>query len=119
MLTVALHHIHGVEAVLAARHQVGHRRFFSAQGFDQCAKFSLRVADQDVVIGVIRVEHEERNQFLCTEGFACAGYAQQKGRLVQKVRLVAHDEVVGNGVLSKINAAFILDLLHLEGNEHR
>ena len=119
LLTVALHHIHGVEAVFAARHQVGHRRFFSAQGFDQCAKFSLWVANQDVVIGIIRVEHEERDQLLGAEGLARAGYAQQEGRLVQEVRLVAHDEIVGNGVLSKVNAAFILDFLYLEGDEHR
>ena len=118
LLTVALHHIHGVEAVLAARHQMGHRRFFSAQGFDQCAKFSLRVTDQDVVIGIIRVEHEECNQLFGTEGLASARYAQQEGRLVQKVRLIAHDEVVGNGVLSKVNAALILDLLYLEGDEY-
>ena len=98
---------------------MGHRRFFSAQGFDQCAKFSLRVTDQDVVIGIIRVEHKERDQLFGAERLACAGYAQQEGRLVQEVRLVTHDEIVGNGVLSKINAAFILDLLHLEGNEHR
>ena len=118
MLTVALHHIHGVEAVFAARHQVGHRRFFSAQGFDQCAKFSLWVANQDVVIGIIRVEHEKRDQFFGAEGFTRTGYAQQEGRLVQKVRLVAHNEIVGNGVLSKVNAAFILDFLYLEGNKH-
>ena len=97
---------------------MGHRGLFPAQGFDQCAKFSLRVADQDVIIGIIRVEHEERNQFLCTEGLARAGDAQQEGRLVQKVRLVAHDEVVGNGVLSKVNAALVLDFLYLKGDEH-
>ena len=118
LLTVALHHIHGVEAVLAACHQMGHRCFLPAQGFDECAKFSLRVANQDVVICVIRVEHEERDQLLGAEGLARAGDAQQEGRLVQKVRLVAHDEVVGNGVLSKVNAALILDLLYLEGNKH-
>ena len=54
LLTVALYHIHGVEAVFAACHQMGHRRFLPAQGFDECAKFSLRVTDQDVVICVIR-----------------------------------------------------------------
>ena len=118
LLTVALHHIHGVEAVLAACHQMGHRRFLPAQGFDECAKFSLRIANQDVVIGIIRVEHKKRDQFLGTEGLARAGHAQQEGRLVQKVRLVAHDEIVGNGVLSKVNAALILDLLDLEGDEY-
>ena len=118
LLTVALHHIHGVEAVLAACHQMGHRRFLPAQGFDECAKFSLRVTDQDVVICVIWVEHKKRDQLLGAEGLARAGDAQQEGRLVQKVRLVAHDEVVGNGVLSKVNAALILDLLDLEGDEY-
>ena len=118
MLTVALHHIHGVEPVFAARHQVGHRRFLPTQSFDECAKFSLRVADQDVIIGVIRVEHEERNQLFGAEGFTRTGYAQQEGRLVQEVRLVAQDQVVGNGVLSKVNAALILDFLHLEGDKH-
>ena len=119
LLAVALYHIHGVEAVLAARHQMGHRRFFSPQGFDQCAKFSLWIANQDVVIGIIRVEHKERNQLFGAERLARARYAQQEGRLVQEVRLVAHDEIVGNGVLSKVNAAFILDFLYLEWNEYR
>ena len=64
------------------------------------------------------MEHEECNQLFGTEGLASARYAQQEGRLVQKVRLIAHDEVVGNGVLSKVNAALILDLLYLEGDEY-
>ena len=65
------------------------------------------------------MEHKKRDQLLGAEGLARAGDAQQEGRLVQKVRLVAHDEVVGNGVLSKVNAALILDLLYLEGDEYR
>jgi hypothetical protein len=36
---------------------------------------------------------------------AGAGNAQQKRRLVQEVCLVAHDEVVGNRVLTEINTA--------------
>ena len=62
LFAIALYHIHGVEPVFAARHQVGHRRFLPAQGFDECAKFSLRVADQDVVPLIIRVQHEEGDQ---------------------------------------------------------
>ena len=30
-----------------------------------------------------------------------------------------HDEVVGDGVLSEVNAALVLHLLHLKGHEHR
>ena len=62
---------------------------------------------------------KERDQLLGAEGLATAGYTQQEGRLGQEVGFAAQEEIVGNGVLSKINAALILDFLYLEGNEHR
>ena len=39
--------------------------------------------------------------------------------LVQKVCLVAHDEVVRNRVLTEINTALVHDLLHLERHQNR
>ena len=119
LFAVALYHIHGVKTVFAACHQMGHRSLFPPQGFHQCAKFPLWITNQDLVIGIIRVEHEKGDQLFHCKRFSGTGNAQIKGRLVQEIRLVAHDEVVGNGVLPKVNAALILDFLYLKRNEHR
>ena len=97
---------------------MGHRGLFPAQGFDERAKLTLRVADQNVIVGIIRMEHEEGDQLLYRKRFACAGNAQIKGRLVQEVRLVAKDQVMGDGILAKVNAALVLDFLYLKGDEH-
>ena len=48
-----------------------------------------------------------------------AGNAQQKRRLVQKICLIAHDEIVGNGIFTEVNSALIHDLLHLKGHQYR
>ena len=81
----------------------------------QRGKLALGIADQNIVI---RVEHEEGDQFLYRERFARAGHTEDKRRLVQQRFLIAHNEVVGDGVLAEVDAALVHDLLHLEGNEH-
>ena len=53
------------------------------------------------------------------KGFAGAGNAQQHHGLVQQVIHVAENQVMGNGVFTKIDTARFLNLLHLEGHEHR
>ena len=91
-------------------------RRFLAQSRRQRTKFVFRIADQHIIGGI---ENEKSDQLLGTERFARTGHAQQERRLVQKIRLVAHDEVVGDGVLSEVNAALVLHLLHLKGHKHR
>ena len=81
----------------------------------QRGKLALGIADQNIVI---RVEHEEGDQFLYRERFARAGDAEDKRRLVQQRFLIAHNEVVGDGVLAEVDAALVHDLLHLEGHEY-
>ena len=96
-----------------------HGSHIPAQRLTKRPKFIFGIADQNIVVGVIRMQHQEGDQLFGAEGFTSPRYAQQKGRLVQEVCLVAHDEVVGNGVLPKINTALVLDLLHFERNEYR
>ena len=115
VLAVALHHIHGVEPVLAACRHMDDRADVLAHSLHQRGKLALRVADQNIVVGV---EHEEGDQLLGIERLAGAGDAQQKGRLIEQVFLVAHDKVVADGVLSEVDTALVHDLLHLKGNEH-
>ena len=91
-------------------------RRFLAQSRRQRPKFVFRVADQ-YIIG--SVENKKSDQFLSAERFARTGHAQQERRLVQKICLIAHDEVVRDGVLSEVNAALVLHFLHLKGHEHR
>lgn len=38
--------------------------------------------------------------------------------MVQQIGLVHHDEIVADGVFSKVDAALVHDLLHLKGDEH-
>ena len=91
-------------------------RRFLAQSRRQRTKFVFRIADQHIIGGV---ENKESNQFLGAERFTRTGHAQQERRLVQKICLVAHDQVVGDGVLSEVNAALVLHFLHLKGHEYR
>ena len=116
VLAVAVHHIHGVQAILAARRHMNDGRRFFAQSRRQRTKFVFRIADQHIIGGV---ENKESDQLLGAERFARTGHTQQERRLVQKICLVAHDEVVGNGVLPEVNAAFVLHLLHLKRHKHR
>ena len=115
VLPIAVNHIHGVQPVPASgrnsdnRSEIAHR-------LHQRRILAFGVADQDIVIGV---QHEEGNQLLGREALAGAGNAQQKRRLVQKVCFVAHDEVVGDRVLTEIDTTLIHDLLHLERHENR
>ena len=89
---------------------------FLAQSRRQRTKFVFWIADQHIIGGV---ENEKSDQFLGAERFARTGHAQQERRLVQKICFVAHDEIVGNGVLPEVNATLVLHLLHLKGHEHR
>ena len=116
VLAVALHHIHGVEPVLAACGHMNDRADVLSHSLHQRGKLALRVADQNIIVGV---EHEEGDQLLGVEGLTGAGNAKQEGRLIEQVFLVAHDKVVADGVLPKIDTALVHNLLHLEGNEHR
>ena len=116
VLAVAVHHIHGVQAILAARRHMNDGCRFLTQSCRQRTKFVFRIADQHIIGGI---ENEKSDQLLGAERFARTGHAQQKRRLVQKICFVAHDEVVGDGVLSEINAALVLYLLHLKGHKHR
>ena len=90
-------------------------RCFLAQSRRQRTKFVFRVADQ-YIIG--SVENKKSDQFLSAERFARTGHAQQERRLIQKICLIAHDEVVRDGVLPEVNAALVLYFLHLKGHEH-
>ena len=93
-----------------------HRGGLPAQGLTQGAKFVFRVADQHIVL---RVENEKSDLLLGKKGFAGTRHPQLERRLIQQIGLVAQEQVVGDGVLSKVDAALVLDLLHLEGHEHR
>ena len=91
-------------------------RRFLAQSRRQRTKFVFRIADQHIIGGV---ENKKSDQLLGAERFARTGHTQQERRLVQKICLVAHNQVVGDGVLSEVNAALVLHLLHLKWHEHR
>ena len=115
VFTVPIHHVHGVEPVSAAGRHTDHRAEI-AHSFNKRRVFSLGVTDQNIIVGV---QNEEGDQFLCRERLTGTGDTQQKCRLVQKICLIAHDKIVGNGVFTEVNAALIHDLLHLERYQHR
>ena len=85
-------------------------------GLHQRGVLPFGIADKNIVLGV---QHQEGHQLLGGEGFAGAGNAQQECGLVQQILLVAHDEVVGDGVFPEVDAALVHDLLDLKGHEHR
>ena len=115
VFTVPVHHVHGIEPISATGRHTDHRAE-TTHSFNKRCVFSLGVTDQNVIVGV---QNEEGNQLLCRERLTRAGNAQQKRRLVQKICLIAHDEIVGNGIFTEVNAALIHDLLHLERHQHR
>ena len=116
VLAVAVHHIHGVQTIFAACRHMNDGRRFLAQSRRQRTKFVFGIADQHIISGV---ENEKSDQLLGAERFARTGHTQQERRLVQKICFVAHDEVVGNSVLSEVNTALVLHFLHLKGHKHR
>ena len=85
-------------------------------GLHQRGVLPFGVTYQNIVLGV---QHQEGHQFLGGEGLAGAGDTQQECGLVQQILLVAHDEVVGDGVFSKVDTALVHDLLDLKWHEHR
>ena len=85
-------------------------------GLHQRGVLPFGVTYQNIVLGV---QHQEGHQLLGGEGLAGTGDTQQERGLVQQILFVAHDEVVGDGVFSKVDAAFVHDFLDLKGHEHR
>ena len=116
VLAVTLHHIHGVQTVFAACGYTDDCADVAAHRLHQRGKLALRVTDENIIIGI---QHEESDQFLGRKRLAGTGNAQQECRLVEKVRLVTHNQVVGNGVFPEVDTALVLNLLHLKGHEHR
>ena len=114
VLAVAVHHIHGVQTVFPASGHPDHGADI-AHRFNERGVLPLRVCYENIIV---RVENEERDFLLDTERLAGAGNAQPEGGLIEQVCLVAHNKVVGNGVLPEVDAAPVHDLLHLKGHEH-
>ena len=112
-LAVAHFHIHSVDPI-GTTHGIANDR--AAQCFHQRAVLTLRVKDDNVIIGG---QGDSNNQELGKEGLARAGNAQQHHGLVHQIVHVAEDQIVGNGILPEVNAPRLLNLLHLEGHEHR
>ena len=111
--TIAVFHVHSVDPIGAAHGIADHR---AAQCLDQRRVFSLRVQNDDVIVGG---QGDGNDQQLGKEGFAGTGNAQKHHGLVQQVVHIAENQIVGDRVLPKIDATRLLNLLHLEGHEHR
>ena len=79
LLAVALYHIHGIQTIFATRSHVDHRSIFSAQRLTQRSKFVLRIANQNIIVGIVRVQHQKGNQLFGAEGFTGPRYTQQEG----------------------------------------
>ena len=114
IVAVALHHFHSVHTVFAA---CGNTHHGTTQGTDKGRIFALRVTDQNILIRAGQRQKDDKE--LRKERFACARNAQQEHRLIQEVGKVTKDQIVGNGIFSKVDAAHFLYLLHLKGHEHR
>ena len=114
VLTVAVNHIHGIQSVTTACGNPDNGRDL-LHGFEHGGIFTFGVADQNVIIGI---QQQEENQFLCGEGLTGTGNTQNEGGLVHQIFSIAHDEVMGDRVLAKVDTALVHDLLHLEGNEY-
>ena len=115
ILSVAIHHVHGVEPVMPTCGNVDHGTHIP-HGLHQRGVLPFGITDKNIIIGA---QHQEGHQLLGGEGLAGTGNAQQECGLVQQILFVAHDEVVGDGIFSKIDAALVHDLLNLKGHEHR
>ena len=109
--TVAVFHSHGIQPVCSANSEPDRR---STQSLDQRGIFTLWVQNDNVIISG---KSDSNDQQFCKEGLAGAGDTQQHHGLIQKVFHVAQNQIVGDGILSKVDAARFLDLLHLKGHE--
>ena len=112
-LSITFFHSHGIEPVRAA-HRKAHDS--AAQRLDQRRILPFRVQNNNVIL---RRQGNGHNQQLGKEGFAGTGNAQQHHGLVQQVFHIAQNQVMGDCILPKVNSSRLLNLLHLEGHEHR
>ena len=87
-----------------------------SHGLHQRGVLPFGITYKNIVLGV---QHQEGHQLLGREGLARAGNAQQERGLVQQILLVAHDQIVGDGVFPEVDTALVHDLLNLKGHEHR
>ena len=112
-VAVALHHVHGVDMVGAARRNADD---LTAQRLTQRIILALGITDQNIIL---RGQRQKDDQLLCRKRFAAAGYAGNDGGLVEQICTVAQQQIAGDGVLTVINAAWLHDLLHTERHQRR
>ena len=113
LIAITVHHVHGVDAVGTVGGALDHG---SLESPGQRGVLTLGVTDENIRV---RGQDERHNEELGKEGLAGAGNAKENHGLVQEGLHVAEDHVLGNGVLAQIDAALLLDLLHLKRHEHR
>ena len=94
LVAVAVHHIHGVNAVGAVGRALDHGAF---ESLGQRGVLTLGIADKNIRI---RGQDEGHNEELGKEGLAGAGDAKENHGLVQKGLHVAEDQVLGDSVLA-------------------
>ena len=114
ILAVTGNHEHGIQSIPATGMEPNDGCHFFSQGFHQRHIFTFRIANQNIIIGGQNQNHDLQ---FGDKGLTGTGNTQNERGLVQKLFLVAKDQVVGDGVLAIIQSAPVLDLLHLKGHK--
>ena len=114
VFTVTIYHVHGIQPVPPTCGNMNHRANV-AHCLHQRGVLAFRITHKNIILGV---QHQECHKLLCAERLSGTRNTQQESGLVQQIFLVAHNQVVGDRVLAKVNAALVHDLLHLKGHEH-
>ena len=114
VLAIAINHIHSIKPVSASSGYPDHRTEISHRFNERCV-LAFRITNQDVII---RIQDEESDQFLHAERLTGSGNTKNKRRLVQQVFLIAHNQVVRDGILTEVNATLIHNLLDFKRDEY-
>ena len=110
-VAVSLHHVQGIDMVLAAGGNVDHG---AAHLLGHGSVLVLRITYKYVILGG---EHQKCHEFFHGKGFAGAGNTQHKGVGIQQLGLVNEDQVAGDAVDAEEDTAGVHDLLHTERNK--
>ena len=87
----------------------------AAQSFDQRAVLGFRIDDNNVVVCGQR---DLRDLPLGRKGFTGTRDAENEAVAVQKLLAVGQNKILGDGILSIVDAVPVANLLRLERHEH-
>ena len=88
----------------------------AAEHANQRAVLAFRVDDNNITVASQEQRHDLR---LSEEALAGTGHAEHESVAVQHLLAVHKEQILADDVLPTVDTVLVVDLLRLEGHEHR